>query len=86
MKKTIYLVHYKADWHNADTEEKTYAFVSEEKAVSKRAALNKKVEKWNKDNGVEIIFRQHGEKHDFYENDCEDRFYVRKEKTWLIED
>lgn len=86
MKKIIYLVHCKNDWHNGDMEEKTYAFTSKEKAEEKAAACNKKVEKWNKDNGIEIAYRQHGKSHDFYENDCEDRFYVRKEKTWLIED
>lgn len=83
MKKTIYLVHYDVDWHNGDTEHKTYAFVSVEKAAEKHNALNKKIQKLN---GGEFAYVQHGENHDFYENDCEDRFRIWGEKTTLSED
>ena len=84
MKKTISLVRSMNDWHNGDIEEKTYAFFSEKKAIDKAIRLNNKVEKWNNDNGIEIVYAEGaGKVHSFYENDYGDRFYVIIEKTTL---
>lgn len=84
MKKTIYLVRYQTDLHNDFFEEKIYAFTSKEKAEKKVTTLNEEVEKWNDDNGYEIVYAEGvGKLYSLYENDYRDRFEINIEEATL---